>query len=79
MEISSVNVASWVLEFLLGGPPHLRSDVGAWHVSLNDNKPSWSGRKGSFSAKICSGRNSPDVRVARSPASGRPAVCEVKH
>lgn len=33
------HAASWVLEFLLGGPTHLRSDIGAWPVSLNDNKP----------------------------------------
>lgn len=32
--------ASWVLEFLLGGPPRLRSDAGVWSVSLNDNSPS---------------------------------------
>lgn len=32
--------ASCVPEFLLGGPPRLRSDAEAWSVSLNDNKAS---------------------------------------
>lgn len=70
--------ASWVLEFLLGGPPHLRSDAGVWSVSLNDNTPAWSGRRGSFSAKICPDTHTPDMRMARSSTSEQPEV-KTKH
>lgn len=77
--------ASSVLEFLLGGPPRLWSDAGAWSVSLNDNKPSSpaAGQEEEegfmlFFATIGSDRHTPDVRVACSSTSEQPAV-KAKH
>lgn len=47
-----LNAAFWVLEFLLGGPPHLWSDAKAPDVSVNDNKPSLSGRGGRSRSQV---------------------------
>lgn len=69
--------ASWVLEFLLGGPPRLRWDAGVWSVSLNDNKPS-SPAAGQEEEEVflpkCVPTHTPDMRVARSSTSEQPEV-----